>query len=458
MTRSGAATISQITSSPEFAGRRAPDGAPGVEEIIDHIRDILRHRLRSAERELRTGNLTDERRAEVQSRYDRSQNRIARFEEMLKTVPAGFQLTPTFYIPVDEGSNNAVYKEYQHFVRSRFLQYLAKFHAGELSKLGICDHGIKRMANGLDPATVEGKAYEVNIDHIIERGGSGRWPHLKGKDPDAHPNAPERSPVNFYGNLMLMPENVHEFKNELNGFQFNIRGGENPRDGKWILMMTPVRDDRAYAGGPSGFVCAPQTDPNYALRLRTDNVHNDIRYAAKTAEFLAGKVYAIHDNRRVQEVLADLRARHPGERSLADIGKAEEQQQGKSPLRDAFAAAIASERRAVNYIEEILKPALADAAHSLSNLFNTVSAKTISQDRRGFAAFMEFYHKDDMAELRDAVAALPLAEASAFLKTCRDIDRDISGMIAARHAEQPPRNDNVPSQPPAAAPKPPRAI
>jgi hypothetical protein len=427
-------TIQQITASAAFSGEAEDARIPNPQELVDNIRDRLRHRCLRAETELRRFRYDCPEKEEVKKRLDRVRQKQEHFENMLETVPDGFKLVPVFYKPVSEGANAGVQSEYKTFVRSRFLQFLGENHADALRQLGIPDCGISRMKNGMDPTDDQGRGYELNVDHIVERGGCGLWAQMKSKDPDAHPNAPVRHPVNHFGNLILLPEQIHAFKNELNEIQRT--GLNNPHLGRWMLMMIPE-----FSAANAGFVCPPQSPshPLAGLRLRADDVYSSVGYAAKTTEFAAAKVVAFLDNAKVKSAVAQFTRAANDNRGLADIARDQAlQNNGHSKLRTDFATAIADEARAVNYRDEILRPALYDAGLSLQRLFHAAALKAAQNDKKAFDYFITYYHSDGMTQLRESAATLPLEESSEFLKICRDIDRKITCILAQKSKRELP--------------------
>jgi hypothetical protein len=203
-----------------------------------------------------------------------------------------------------------------------------------------------------------------------------------------------------------------------------------------MLMMIPESSKTN-----AGFVCPPQNPahPLAGLRLRADDVYSNVGYAAKTTEFAAAKVAAFLDNAKVKSAIAQFAPAANDNRGLADIARDEAMQNGgQSKLRTDFAAAISAEARAVNYRDEILRPALYDAGQSLQRLFNTAAQKAEKSDKRAFCYFITYYHSAAMIKLREEAAKLPLEESSEFLKTCREIDRKITGILAQKNKPQLP--------------------
>src|SRR5690606_15340198 len=98
-------------------------------------------------------------------------DKLQKFEQALEDIPPQFTLSEVIYTRISKEQNEKTEREYSDYVRPRFLMFLADKFPAELKKLGICDHGIKRMKNGLDPADEDRAVYNMTVDHIIERSG-----------------------------------------------------------------------------------------------------------------------------------------------------------------------------------------------------------------------------------------------------------------------------------------------
>lgn len=365
---------------------------------------------------------------------------------MLVHFPAGFALAPVLYTRVPSATRASLESEYVFGVRQRFLKFLAETQAEGLKRLGICDHGIARMMRGLDAANAEGKRYDVNVDHIIERAGSGRLSDARRKDPQRREDDVETYPVNHYGNLMLMPEAVHEYKNRLNALQ----GMTNLRDGEscWLLMMVPVRDALNH-----GYVCPPQPADaigalkSYApsspqrigevstlaeqarelmFRLREETVAGDTLALLET---LAARKRPVNNNRHghLQVVGAtppkteelDL-LRHPF--TVSDL--AQGSKQSNNGLAQIFNAAMSHDPAARQRIDRDLRPRLAEIRKLLNSTYDHVVANIST---RNYNDFGQFFRGRAMKRLVLSAAAFPLPESQALLADYRRIAREMRG-------------------------------
>jgi len=162
-------------------------------------------------------------------------------------------------------------------VRPEFMRYLAENHAAELTALGISQRGIERMKRKLDPVDENGRLYDVNIDHIIERYGGGKVSTTQEVDPQMPRGSSATYLANHFSNLLLLPTHVHEMKNSLNEFQ---RAANTPYgQSKWILMLVPETGP-----GHAGYVAQPQsTLPTRQGKLRIQQ-SSALQIAVSTAE------------------------------------------------------------------------------------------------------------------------------------------------------------------------------
>ena len=183
-----------------------------------------------------------------------------KFKELIKKVPPGFCLTQVLYTNVGEAQKTVVMTEFVTNVRRLFLKHLAIKHKDELNEIGIHKNGIKRMKKGLDPEDKNGIPYHINIDHKIERGGGGWLSEKKKSDPMMQAGNASTFMVNHINNLLLLPKETHDLKNEINAKQKLSK--LNIRESKWALIMIPEKCD-----GRSGLV-APATGTHLAMHTK----------------------------------------------------------------------------------------------------------------------------------------------------------------------------------------------
>ncbi len=270
-----------ITSLTAGAGPSDYAGAPTVHKMIKRIRERLADNIKNN----RTDNWPY---AENLERYSpdeirRQAEQDARdFEQILKDVPPGFRLAPVLYTRVTREEAYDLNTEFTT-IRPRFLSFLAEQHAAHLRNIGLDEHAIGRMRKGLDPLDANNKAYYLNVDHIIERGGSGNLASVKSRDPDCTQCTDPVSPVNHFGNLMLLPGQIHAEKNKLNEIQGmrSLKGGSS----RWILMLVPECpcDKPRFITAP-----LPKSHPLGGLVTYVKDAKNSLSHAFKKTQRLAG--------------------------------------------------------------------------------------------------------------------------------------------------------------------------
>jgi len=154
--RISADTITDITSAKGFydpAHPPSPDTAPSVEELCGGIRADLQHRLDETRAREAASKPPVSKYAPTAADLERQ---MEEFEQIIKDVPAGFRIAPVFYSRISRDENAEIHTEYQFISRPRFMRFLGENYADDLRRLGICEHGITRMKNGLDPANEQG--------------------------------------------------------------------------------------------------------------------------------------------------------------------------------------------------------------------------------------------------------------------------------------------------------------
>ena len=423
--RVSATTITEITAAPGFAPSGQDPSSPAVSDLQDQIRQDLDDYITFRKKQLAAepkNNINPK----AQVNYDKAVARRAQFEELITDVPAGFKLVPVKYSKISQEENAAIHHEYLKNVRSRFLQFVGENHADDLKALGICDVGIERMRKGLDPADDTGRPYEVNIDHIIERSGSGLWAKSKEADPDQKSEVEPKFRQNHFGNLILLPEEIHEYKNTLNNMQ--RIGDLQPGQSKWILMMAPDRNEQQ-----PGFVCPPQAKGTRwdVLRQRPNDPFRKISHASFTAGQANERYVEFAENPLVEKALktvAELARRQ--KKTVAEA--AADNRPGKRNLSKIFNDILDHDLKARHQADMNLKPALAETTKVVSNLFNEVVEY---DDRRKAASlarnFSEFYHSKDMQKLRARADELPFEETLDMQRTFKRIDVELAQLKEA---------------------------
>jgi len=409
-------TIQELTVTHGFSDG-AGDTPPTAQELIDQTRErlatqinILAHQA-VLSKEAETDPLAPPNAFEISLQY--AESALQEFEELIDQVPKGFRLTPVFYSKVENEENDSTYSEFSSRVRTHFLKFLANNHADELSALGICENGIELMRNGRSPADEKGNPYFVEVDHIIERSGGGNMSLQK----DADPLMPSESEpiflVNHFNNLILLPKQVHDFKNSLNKLQdiTQVVYGES----KWILMLVPETGP-----GQSGFV-SPVQDREHPLH----GVFPRNRYPFHSNGPVLFRANAVHEalvsflsDEKVAQMLLEVR----------NSGSADE----KKRLTTAFNKAVHGNAASNKVLKKTLSPALQALAIEVKKMFERATKPDAEDDK--FDIFLRVYQGKKVSDVRNIIADLPLTEVAQVHRELQEIDR-----LIKKHA-----NDNAP--------------
>lgn len=417
--RVSAETITEITSSPGFVPSGKALNTPSSDDIIQSTRLDIAGRIEKFENALLRAN-SHEDTLRARESLNKAVADKQHFETALKEVPEGFKLVPVFYSKVKQEENAAIHEEYLTNVRSRFLQFVGENHADAARKLGLCDHAIERMKRGLDPADSEGRPYEMNIDHIVERAGSGLWAQSKAKDPDASADTEDKFRQNHYGNLILIPEKIHNYKNMLNNLQ--RMSLLQPGESKWILMMVPERNEQN-----AGFICPPQTPGSRwdILAVRPHDPARDTHHADFVVKQTNDRVREFRSNPAAEKTMQGIEAlAEQYKRSAVDM--ADLRIKGRGNLSKIFNDLLAEDETARN-MDKLVRPLMTEATGSINKAFES-AIDNLGDPERGqrlMASFAGFFRGGAMRTLRDQASKLPTPEAKELTDLCRTIERDL---------------------------------
>lgn len=245
--RVGAGNITALTAS--FLEDGAP--LPSAEELIAQIWKDLEEAKAAAKK------------SGSQASLRRIRGHIAYFKKITADPPQGFRLVPVAARRISPEQSNKVINQFTARVLPRFYRHVAVNFSDDLRRIGICEHGIARMRQGLCPATKDDRIYAFNVDHIIERSLSGPLGCDRGIDAEYEEAKKDGTGqenieggnylANYFGNLAFMLMETHRQKNALNALQRTdlLRPGKTGV----FLMLVPDRD--TLTGSP---VCVPPLD------------------------------------------------------------------------------------------------------------------------------------------------------------------------------------------------------
>lgn len=403
MSRNSASPITAVTASPDFHGQSAIPAVPSVEDLIADIYQSF-----SEEKiHIRPGYEITAR--ERQLHQQRTQKRHADFDNILSNLPEGFELVPVFYTHTDPNQRLRLQMEYFTSVRGAFLQFLAQNHADELRALGISERGIRRMWEKQDPVDEKGRYYALNIDHVVEQTASGSWGASKHIDPLRSSDVGPKYPVNHFGNLILLPEYIHDLKNRLNIIQrtysIDVEGA------KWVLALVPKRDHVC-----SGFVAAPQNIKS--LPVRPAHASDKM---SEAKDLLTRTIRMIDDAHRAHEQIRAFTAF-----CAALPQNAENDATRVEKLRFAFNALVEPGSEPHRFAHRELLPRIGKIVRAVESAMDAVISSGESKRNATVKSFRVFYQSKKMQRLRNTIACLPFNEAAAALPAFERIDQFLS--------------------------------
>ena len=187
-----------------------------------------------------------------------------KLREAKKNIPRGMKLVPVQYTRISKDKISETRDEFLEKDAKAFFHHIATKYEKELLALGFDEFAVNRMKVGKVPIDKDGCEYGWDIDHIIERAGSGYMADEDYKTdnpdwPDGRVWGSARSYiVNLFDNFYLLPRSVHKLKNIINRTQLHgIQEGET----RTIYMLVPDRDENDPPFYPH-MKAKPEKNPN----------------------------------------------------------------------------------------------------------------------------------------------------------------------------------------------------
>ncbi len=198
--------------------------------------------------------------------------KLEKFKKLVEDIPDGFSLAPVMYTRISGGQNKKIEKEFSTYARPRFMIYLAENHSDDLKNIGLCEYAIGRMKKGLEPADKDWNFYNLTVDHIIERSGSGKLGYQKKYDRKTGQYMRPTYQVNHFANLILMPHDIHsDIKNFINEMQ-NLPS-MNKGSSLWSLSLVPTGDT---LGESSVYVAKSKADRKKIIKKNKRSIKTQI--------------------------------------------------------------------------------------------------------------------------------------------------------------------------------------
>lgn len=332
----------------------------------------------------------------LSSEFNLKSKHARKLSEAIEKLPDGMDLVPVMYTKIPSEQNRDIMDEFAGGVERDFYRYLARHHSEDLRQAGFCDHAIEQMGRGRPPANESGQLYNYDVDHVIERAGSGQLGLEKEKDPDLEGDI-LTYPVNHMANFFFLPREVHEIKNEINKYQLmNIEDGES----RIIWMAVPNPDHH-----PLPFY---SRDDQYGPSIEHGNAAS-ASYVAMTASTHVAELSRRSFNRTGQE---DFFAR--------DFAKSELAPERLDQLNEAMEYAA----RRWESVLEILQDTQPDRH----------ARKQISHNMQYLDELMETYH--DVNAYKNGDILSRLEKVSDNLRSALGLTSEPSVPLVNRQAEQ----------------------
>lgn len=379
MTRVSADTISQLTADPAYHGGDAPLTVPHTDDMIAD----LRLRLSGAN--------------------------LAKFEELLADMPAGFRLAPVYFTcptpdRVNARRNKKVEDEYNFRVRGAFFNHLATEHAHELRRLGISETGIRRMKKRLEPMDDEGNYYLLSVDHIVERSYGGNWAMEQQMDPDRKKSITPKFSVNHFGNLILLPDHIHDVKNFMNNIQKAGRAVQGHP--QWILTLVPERNAEY-----SGFVAPPQRE-NHPLAgvLRRPNT---LKAKMAQTDYVLKQAVNMLETFEYTDAAKKYRQR---------IGSQDNEKKSARKLTRIFNHFVKRGTPLRDDVDHVIRPMMAEVQRCVDDMIVVTDDSLPKRKASAYCNFISFFNKELMKKFRCAAERFPVREARATVERFKEID------------------------------------
>ena len=409
-------TITHLTRTE--VARGVVSAPPEVADLLDKARsNLIEARERTNADLAETPQNDQDSIAALLERQKIIEDKMKRFDDLIKNPPQGFGFAAVLYDRVETEQAHKVRREFNDRARAGFLKFLAQKQEPALKALGFGDEQIARMKDGYDPITDNGELYEISVDHIIEKSGSGKLAFKRVTDalhlaPETQEKGTYRS--NHYNNLILLPDAIHKTKNFLNDVQGvnKIAHGQK----RWVVMLVPVRDQQN-----KGYVAPP--DQNYPLKVRPFELDR----AVGLTNYKLRKVVDVYDLLEQDKFFKDVlnicdytMARLEARGSFNSAGQKEEFKK----LEPVARALIQADDSLKTLYEGRVAPLLIELADSLEFTYRKLSEPNVNP--RYLNEFKEFFNGQRLQRLLSKINDLPLHEAQKLVKLCDDVSLALS--------------------------------
>lgn len=423
-------TITEITRNAA-RGKKKPGPAPAVDDVK---REMFAEINKLCDPEIPKWKDRDPKDVptEEEKKVYRARSQRRWLREAFKNIPEGFKLAPVLYNRISTEENRDIQREFSNRVRPQFMRYIATHHADDLKDLGMSEHAIDRMKRGLDPADEQGRLYDVNVDHIVERAGSGKMGLEKAVDPLMPKGSKPTYKVNHFSNLILMTESLHNgVKNAINAPQQlpNLKPGQS----KWSIMVIPERDEK----NPK-FVFVPKREEiaQLGIRFRKMSFHDNLDHTGYLIGQSLDELERFSSQPAMKQTLDkldEIAAEYDMTAAEALAGTGAEAREAKEKIWQAFETAIRKDEDLSRWYHARIRSVLTDAVDAMEN--RVAEASERGARRSNWNSFMKLYRSQKLKKLRAIAERIPANGSGSILQRLQALDGKIAGIDTARKHE-----------------------
>jgi hypothetical protein len=415
-------TITHLTRTE--VARGAHPQPPAVADLLTAARQNLTDTLANIKTELLDNKvLAPESREALSAKQIELEAKLKRFDQLVESPPTGFGFAAVLYDRVETEQAHKVRREFNDRARAGFLKFLAQKHEPALKALGFGEEQVARMKEGYDPITENGELYEISVDHIIEKSGSGKLAFKRIIDPlHLAPETQQKGTFrsNHYNNLILLPDAIHRTKNFLNDVQGvnKISHGQK----RWVVMLVPVRDEHHL-----GYVAPP--DQNYPLKVRPFELDRAVGLTNYKLRKVAD-VYELLEHDRFFKDILDMCEYTASRLEARGAFNASAHAEAYKKLEPIARALIGADDNLKALYEGRVAPLLIELADSMEFTYKKLSEPNVNP--RYLNEFKEFFNGQRLQRLLGKLKDIPLLEAQKLLAVCDSVSFALSDAPRAK--------------------------
>ena len=430
-------TIREITQRNRSNDLVGPP--PSVATIKERVVKTLQDIINKYQQEINRGDSNKKH----DGKFNRAKRQLKSFKKAINDIPSEFNLELVLYSRISKEDNRKTQHEFSSRVKPRFITFLAKNFEEDLKKLGICEHGLERMRHGLDPADENGRYYDLSVDHIIERSGSGKLGLEKAVDPLMPKGSKPTYKVNHFSNLILMSHTVHDnIKNAINVPQSlpDLKAGES----KWAIMAVPKRDKN---NPQFVHVVTPGQQKEYGMGYRKFTPSQSVSHAVYVTKQARLEVKEFLDHPMVCMAIRTLQEIAKNEGTSLDTLLIDQEVHNKKSMAQNKLSRIFQD--IIKYDTDVWKsyknrilPLIQDMVDNWEHAYNKVTAPGVKLSYR--KAFLQSYDRKNFKVLKKRISMVPIEGMGSMIHRLDELDKRIEkdslAIVLDVEKHRPPNN------------------